>query len=109
MTNNSELETMPSEIPRVRFENILYATDFSPASRTAFPYALAMAQHYGATIFVVHVISPELYTYSPPESQVPLLDAAEASANEFMRRFVGSVALGDIPHQEIVKVGEIWY
>jgi nucleotide-binding universal stress UspA family protein len=108
MTNDSELKPVPSEISRIRFENILYATDFSPASRTAFPYALAMAQHYGATIFVVHVISPALYTYSPPESLVPLLDAAETSANEFMRRFVASVDMGDTPHQEIVKVGEIW-
>jgi nucleotide-binding universal stress UspA family protein len=108
MPENSVLTSMHSEISRIRFKNILYATDFSPLSRAALPYALAMAQHYGSKIFVVHVIPPEMYMYSPPDFPAPLLDVTELAANEQMRTLISSVALGDIPHQGIVKVGEIW-
>jgi nucleotide-binding universal stress UspA family protein len=99
---------MANTIQRIRFKNILYSTDFSQASQAALPYALAVAEHYGAKIYVVHAISPELYAYLPPESVNVVVDAAEASANESMRKLTGSGVFADIPHSAIVKDGEIW-
>ena len=57
---------------------------------------------------MVHVTSPELYAYLPPESVNAVVDAAEASANESMRKLTRSGVFGDIPHTAIVKDGEIW-
>ncbi len=37
---------------------ILHATDFSPAARPAFEYALASAQRDGAALVLAHVIEP---------------------------------------------------
>jgi hypothetical protein len=35
---------------RIAISNILFATDFSPSSNAAFPYALAIAHQYRATL-----------------------------------------------------------
>ncbi len=47
--------------------HILMPTDFSDVSRDAFPYALAIAQQYGAGITILHAVS--LYEYDPNNPQ----------------------------------------
>jgi len=42
--------------PRVALQNVIVATDFSPASDLALGYALAIAHYYGSKIFLVHAI-----------------------------------------------------
>ncbi len=37
---------------------LLFATDFGPASSHALPYALSFANHFGAKLVVLHVLSP---------------------------------------------------
>jgi nucleotide-binding universal stress UspA family protein len=44
-------------------KRILVSTDFSDISREAFPYALMLAQAYGADIMLMHAIS--MYHYDP--------------------------------------------
>jgi len=51
----------------VRLRNILFATDFSPASDVAFPYAAGLARMFGGNLSAVHVIEPANYTL-PPET-----------------------------------------
>lgn len=41
-------------------KHIIYATDFSSESAHAAPYALSLAQEYGAKITLVHVLPPEM-------------------------------------------------
>ena len=41
-------------------KNIIYATDFSAEATHAAPYALSLAQEFGAKITLVHVLPPEL-------------------------------------------------
>ena len=43
---------------QVALDNVLFATDFSPASEAAMPYAEAFARRYGAALTVAHVVSP---------------------------------------------------
>ena len=45
---------------RVHFATILLATEFSPTSDRAFEFALALAERYGATLHLVHVVSGDL-------------------------------------------------
>jgi len=99
---------MPTQVGRIKFENILCPTDFSSAARTALPYAAALASHYGSTIYVVHAISPEVAEYYPPESVRPALENAEASAQRSMNELMSSNVFSDVPHQGIVNHGEIW-
>ena len=40
------------------FRRILYATDFSPASRAAYTKALELAKQPRTTLFVLHVLTP---------------------------------------------------
>ena len=44
---------------RIALKNILFATDFSPLSNAALPYALSVARRYGATLHVAHVMPTE--------------------------------------------------
>jgi nucleotide-binding universal stress UspA family protein len=40
------------------FREILYATDFGPASAKAFPFALALAEDCGAHLVLLHMVQP---------------------------------------------------
>jgi nucleotide-binding universal stress UspA family protein len=51
----------PATAQRVRLANALLLTDFSPNSELALPYAIALARQYNGKVYVVHVISPEMY------------------------------------------------
>jgi len=43
-------------MPPVTFKKILFATDLCPSSTLAFPFAESIAKHYGAKVFIAHVI-----------------------------------------------------
>jgi len=40
----------------MKVERILYATDFSGGSSPALPYAVDLARHYNAKLYIVHVV-----------------------------------------------------
>jgi nucleotide-binding universal stress UspA family protein len=42
----------------VRFRNILFPTDFSPAAAQAIPYVQEIAKHYDADLVTLHVRPP---------------------------------------------------
>ncbi len=52
---------------RIALKNILFATDFSPCSNAALPYALSVARRYGATLHAAHVMptKAEMVLMSP--------------------------------------------
>ncbi len=41
---------------RITLKNVLFATDFSPCSNAALPYALSVASQFGATLHATHVM-----------------------------------------------------
>lgn len=47
-----------------RIRRVLYASDFSPASRRAFATAVAMASSFNAKLTIVYVIEPVVSTVS---------------------------------------------
>jgi nucleotide-binding universal stress UspA family protein len=47
--------------PRVKFQNILLATDFSGPSNLAVAYAAGMARSFGAKLYAMHVQEPINY------------------------------------------------
>jgi nucleotide-binding universal stress UspA family protein len=50
-----------AELPKsdvADFKTILFATDFGPASASAFPYALFLAEDFGAKLVLLHMLPP---------------------------------------------------
>lgn len=66
---------------RVALNNILFATDFSPAADSALPYAAGFARSFGANLFAIHVQEPANYAL-PPESWRYVQMAEETNLQE---------------------------
>jgi nucleotide-binding universal stress UspA family protein len=52
----------------IRFGNILFATDFSPAAAQAIPYVKSLAKHYDADLVALHVRPPAVNPMTQPMS-----------------------------------------
>jgi universal stress protein A len=73
---------------------VLFATDFSDASRLAGETAAAFARHFGARLHVLHVVPP---VTDPTSAPAALRDAA--AALEPGLSIVTAVASGRVPRQ----------
>ena len=52
---------------RTRFQNILFATDFSAAAAHAIPYVKTIAKHYGSSLAAFHVRPPAVNPATNPD------------------------------------------
>lgn len=75
------LATHPVRLAAARLRNILFATDFSPASNKALPYVTALAKKFSAGIDICHVITTTPLAIGAPEA-APYLYQAEAENAE---------------------------
>jgi nucleotide-binding universal stress UspA family protein len=67
----------PAGSGTVEFRRILFATDFGPASATAFPYALSLAKDYHAKLVLLHMVPPMPASDFGPAAYGPSTYAAE--------------------------------
>jgi nucleotide-binding universal stress UspA family protein len=91
---------------RISLENILFATDFSPAAEAALPYALGLAKHYGAKVHGLHVRFPATYPIVGPEGFPQVMEAAEEQA-KFEAKQIHEMLAG-VSHEVTVTEGELW-
>jgi len=91
---------------RIAINNILFATDFSPHSNAALPYALAIAHQYGARLFGAHVISSDEFLYPSPEVWPAHLQQEEQLQEEVVTRL--EEQLRGVPHQALSGIGNVW-
>ncbi len=84
---------------RLKLENVLVATDFSPASKAALIYAISIARLHQAKLLVVHV--------SSSHSEGGLMDAWRAGQTDVMEQFIAG-GLSGVPHELLVKAGDVW-
>jgi nucleotide-binding universal stress UspA family protein len=93
---------------RILLRNILFTTDFSHASKAAFPYAIALARQYDAKVFVAHAVSPEPYLIGPVDPMPVEADPAWLDAECKLAQF----ALGDSPEMRpagmLIERGDVW-
>lgn len=68
-------------VPTIHLKNILFATDFSEASRRALRYAEALAEKFGAQICLCHAMTPTGLAIGAPEA-VPYLYEAEYEGSQ---------------------------
>ncbi len=91
--------------PRLALANILFATDFSPTSDRALPYAAAIAGWFGAKLYVLHAITPEPH-YSVPMDPLPIaLDPIWQEASQKMTQLDRVPSLERIPYETLLEQG----
>ena len=79
--------------------------DFSPDSLRAFPFAVAIALHYGGKIFVAHIVPAKDGGATPSKEQASLDKLLEAAVEEGLNDPPGR--LHDVPHEILVDHGDI--
>src|SRR5271166_4773050 len=88
---------------RIKLQNILFATDFSPSAQSALSHALDLARRYGAALYTVNVLPhmPFVEAAQPDPEQTKLL------AKRQMADLMGSESLKDVEHKELIQQGEV--
>ena len=69
----------------IALNNILFATDFSPASEAAFTYAVAIADRYHSRLNVAHVISIEAFDLIP---RIPLPQCSNRPTSKHAKKWI---------------------
>jgi len=67
---------------RAQVQNVLFATDFSPAAATAVPYVKEIVSRYGASLFALHVRPPIVNPMTPPASWAATVEAARVEEEQ---------------------------
>ncbi len=92
---------------RIIVKNVLFLSDFSRPSEAALPYAAAVAREFGATIHALHVLTPQAYAYTAPETTAAAIEAQEENANAEMQYL--DARLTGFPHDlSIVRDVGVW-
>ncbi len=91
----------------IALNNILYLTDFSDCAEAALPVATAIAREFGAKIYAMHVLLPDVYTSLAPAFGQVVAAGLEEAAEAKMRE-IGS-RLGGLPHEATIERGsQVW-
>jgi nucleotide-binding universal stress UspA family protein len=91
---------------RITLNNILFATDFSPHSNAALPYAVAIARQYGARIYGAHVVASEDYLFTAPDLWPSHLQQEKQLEQEVIGRL--EEQLRGIEHEALFGAGNVW-
>ena len=88
---------------RVKLQNILFATDFTPSAQLALSYTLNLAHSYDAGVYAVNVLPhlPFVEGVQPDPQQTRLL------AEQQLAALVGSESFKGIRHKELIEEGEV--
>jgi nucleotide-binding universal stress UspA family protein len=88
---------------RVKLQNILFATDFTPSSQLALSYAIDLAHSYDAEVYSVNVLPhmPFVEAVQPDPEETRLL------AKQKLAALVGSESFKGIRHKELIEQGEV--
>jgi nucleotide-binding universal stress UspA family protein len=91
---------------RITLENVLFATDFSPCSNAALPYAVSIARRYGATLHAVHIVptQAEIVLMSPESWPPPLTKEEDGQSPAFVKQL--EKQLQGLPHEVLLPRGE---
>jgi nucleotide-binding universal stress UspA family protein len=87
----------------LRLKSVLIATDLSPASAKPLHHGLAIARHYGAKLYVAHVVSPAAYLMAGPEALELAYQGASEEAQQLQRDLLHDGSLHGIDHAFIIR------
>ncbi len=92
----------------IHLKSVLIATDFSEASDKALRHAVAIARHYGAKVYLVHVVSSLAFTLVGPDAVNTVTEIVWRDARQLENQLVQSGALAGLSHEIIVCQGNVW-
>src|SRR5215813_7220000 len=93
-----------SEAAKLSVQNVLFATDFSPATTNAFSHALAIINRYQAKLIVAHVINPESFELLDDDAARRLIDQGCGEATRKINQLLEPLHLPSGRYQ--IEVGE---
>jgi len=85
----------------MKFNKLLFATDFSAASQSAFEYASALARDAGATMLIVHVEEFPV-SYATGEMLVIHPDCPNPELRQMLEKVV---PVGGVPYEHCLVMG----
>jgi nucleotide-binding universal stress UspA family protein len=93
--------------PEAKIKRILVPIDGSELSQTAIPYAGDFARTVGATVVVVHVVTPFAIAYPGAEAYLDqrAMDQIEANAKEILQRAVDKLRAEGLPTEQVLGGG----
>jgi len=97
-----------SPLSRAPLANILLATDFSSGSEKALHYALNLARRFSATLYLVHVVTPDPLHPANSAAARRQIEDAWREGQQFTTRLIVSGDLKDIQDRLFVVRGELW-
>ncbi|MFZ0863033.1 MAG: universal stress protein [Candidatus Sulfotelmatobacter sp.] len=100
------MPTVP-QVTRLSLKNILFPTDFSPASRAALPFAVALARIYGSTLVVAHAIPPEPHLQVVLDRLPSQDDRVRQDARHKLHEFTHGRSLGNTPVKVLLDQGDL--
>lgn len=90
---------------RTRFENILFATDFSPAAAHAIPFVKKIARHFQSNLVAFHVKPPVVNPMTQPATWPVDIEASKAMDKERREELLDTFA--GIRTEIEIKEGDI--
>src|SRR5438876_9945244 len=91
----------------ISIENVLFATDFSPAAEAALSYASAVADRYQSRLYVAHVINLESFDLLESESARITLQKAHDEAQRKITQLLDPLHLPRDRYRIVVADGAI--
>jgi len=95
------------QVARISLKNILFPTDFSPASAAALPFALAFARLYGATLLVTHVVPPEPHRQVVLDRLPAQDDRVWQTARDKLSEWTHHSPIGETPCRTLLDQGDL--
>jgi nucleotide-binding universal stress UspA family protein len=90
---------------RTKFENILFATDFSPAAAHAIPFIKKIARHFDSSLVALHVKPPVVNPMTQPGTWPVDLEAAKVFDKEHRKELLDTFA--GINTEVVIEEGNI--
>jgi nucleotide-binding universal stress UspA family protein len=93
-------------VPAIKLRKILYATDFSEASRAALPVASAIARHYGSELVIANVCPNISSALATPEALRRMDGRHRCEATKKMKELLSAAELAQLSPRTIIKTGD---
>ena len=91
---------------RIALKNILFATDFSPCSNAALPYALSVARRYGAMLHAAYVMPTEAdMLFMSPEIWPAVAEDEDKRMQGYIEQLENQ--LQGLPHDVLTPRGKV--
>jgi nucleotide-binding universal stress UspA family protein len=87
---------------------VLLATDLSSASEKPLHHALVIARHYGAKLYITHVVSAAPYLMAGPEALEMGCETASQNVQQLRCELRQNGSLDGIDHEFLLRSGSIW-